>query len=672
MTSRNLLDRETSPYLLQHRGNPVHWQPWSPAILAEAQAQNRPILLSVGYAACHWCHVMAHESFENPAVARLINDHFIAVKVDREERPDIDSLYQSALALMGQQGGWPLTMFLLPDGRPFWGGTYFPPQPRYGRPSFTGVLREIIEVWTRRPARIQHNAEVLQNTLARHFRARPGTGLTPDRFDGYCHSLLEQMDPLFGGLKGAPKFPQVPLLSLLWRAYRRHHDPAYAQAVRLTLDNLCLGGLHDHLGGGFARYSTDEEWLVPHFEKMLYDTAQLIDLLTCLSSQPNSRHYAQAVELAIGWLRREMSDATGAFCASLDADSEGEEGRYYVWPYHELEEALPEPLRAVFIRSFDVSPHGNWEHKTILRFKTVPDPRDEFLLAEACRLLLLRRAERTPPARDDKCLTDWNGLVIHALAQAAFRFDRPDWLKLAERAYQAVQTHLGRDHRLFHSSCRGRVQAEAMLDDYAFMIRAALALYETTGRTDTLDQARLWLDTLNRHYWDEDGGGYFFTADDAPGLILRSKILHDAATPCGNGVMVEVLARLFLLTGEEHFRQRAERIITACGGGLDTEFPAMTSFLTGWELLNSGRQLIIVGLADDPSRAALIRAAAEADRSALVLQSLTPDQKLPPGHPAAARLAAAAGATAFLCHGPVCGLPVQDSAALSLALSSTP
>ncbi len=671
MTSRNLLDRETSPYLLQHRGNPVHWRPWSPTVLTEARGQNRPILLSVGYAACHWCHVMAHESFEDAAVARFINDHFIAVKVDREEGPDIDSLYQNALALMGQQGGWPLTMFLLPDGRPFWGGTYFPPQPRYGRPSFSEVLNEIVKVWTRNPDRIRRNADVLQQTLIRHFQAKPGDGLGPERFDDYGRALLAMIDPLFGGTKGAPKFPQVPLLSLLWRAYARSRDPAFAKAVRLTLDNLCLGGIHDHLGGGFARYSTDEEWLVPHFEKMLYDTAQLIDLLTTLSCQPDSRLYAQAVETAIDWLRREMTDATGAFCASLDADSEGEEGRYYVWSYHALEDALPPPLREVFFRYFDITPQGNWEHKTILRLKCPPDPRDDFLLTEALRLLLPHRAERTPPARDDKCLADWNGLAIHALAQAAFRFDRPDWLNLAERAYQAVQTHLGRDHRLFHSFCQGRVQAEAMLDDYAFMIRAALALYETTGRGDYLDQARLWLGALDQHYWDAKSGGYYFTADDAPGLILRGKILHDSATPCGNGVMVEVLARMFLLTGEEPFRQRAEQIIIACGGAMDRDFPAMASFLSGWELLSAGRQLIIVGLADDPSRAALLRAAAEADRSGLVLQILTPDQTLPPGHPAAARLGGT-GATAFLCQEQVCGLPVSDAAALSLALSLTP
>ncbi len=372
---QNLLSRETSPYLLQHKDNPVHWQPWGKETLAKARRQNKPVLLSIGYAACHWCHVMAHESFENDEIAAVMNDLFINIKVDREERPDIDNIYQSALALMGQQGGWPLTMFLTPDGEPFWGGTYFPPTARYGRPGFPDLLRGISEAYNSQPETIEKNVVALRDGLSKLTQPPPGNGLTIQALDETAGMALRMVDALRGGTAGAPKFPQPIFFRFLWRAYKRTKVALFRNAVTTTLDAMAQGGIYDHVGGGFARYSTDEAWLVPHFEKMLYDNALLIDLMSEVWQDTRNPIYEARIRETIDWALREMriehvEDGTFAFASALDADSEGVEGKYYVWSEAEIDSLLGTDS-SLFKQTYDVTAQGNWEGTTILnRSKT--------------------------------------------------------------------------------------------------------------------------------------------------------------------------------------------------------------------------------------------------------------------------------------------------------------
>ena len=431
---RNRLGEETSPYLLQHKDNPVHWQPWGSEALAAAKAEDKPILLSVGYAACHWCHVMERESFENEAIAALMNEHFVCIKVDREERPDLDAIYQNALALMGEQGGWPLTMFLTPDGHPFWGGTYFPPEPRWGRPGFPQVLIAIGNAYHADKDTVAKNVAALREGLRRLEQPQSGEGGAPEistgLFNRVAERLLREVDPLNGGIGTAPKFPQCGIFELLWRAWKRIRQEPYRDAVIRTLTTISQGGIYDHLGGGYARYATDARWLVPHFEKMLYDNAELISLLTLVWQETRNPLYAQRVNETIGWLEREMTGPEGGFFSSLDADSEHEEGKFYVWSEAEIDRVLGERT-ALFKQFYDVAPEGNWEGHNILNrlhHPALADAETETELARCREMLLAARAPRVRPGLDDKVLADWNGLIIAALAEAGLAFERLDWL----------------------------------------------------------------------------------------------------------------------------------------------------------------------------------------------------------------------------------------------------
>src|SRR5271169_2879243 len=420
----NRLARETSPYLLQHRNNPVDWWAWGPEALAAAKQSGKPILLSVGYAACHWCHVMAHESFEDDATARVMNELFVNIKVDREERPDIDQIYMAALHHLGEHGGWPLTMFLTPAGEPIWGGTYFPKTSRYGKPAFVDVLREIARLFREEPHKIENNRAALMEQLAASAR-KPGTvTIGVAELDNAARQLGGIIDPVNGGTGGAPKFPQTALFELLWRAGLRNGELRNFAAVEITLDHVCEGGIFDHLGGGFSRYSVDERWLTPHFEKMLYDNAQLLELLAITYQKTGKPLYRQRARETVEWLKREMTSGEGAFSASLDADSEGEEGKFYVWSYDEVMRELGVEDGEFFARQYDVTPAGNFEDHNILN-RLNPLPRSE---ADEARLSVLRakllavRATRVRPGLDDKVLADWNGLMISALANAGLIF----------------------------------------------------------------------------------------------------------------------------------------------------------------------------------------------------------------------------------------------------------
>jgi uncharacterized protein len=674
LPARNMLDRETSPYLLQHRDNPVHWQPWAPEVLNAARAMGKPILLSVGYAACHWCHVMAHESFEDDATAALMNDLFINIKVDREERPDVDSIYQSALALLGQQGGWPLTMFLTPEGEPVWGGTYFPPDQRYGRPAFSDVLRRVRQVFDTEPGTVEKNRTALTQALAqqaqpvRDQEGNPATvALDLDLVGKIAERLVQEVDLVHGGIGKAPKFPQTSIFLLLTRAWLRGGNEALRNAVTITLDRMCQGGIYDHLGGGFARYSTDEKWLVPHFEKMLYDNAQLIELLTLVWRATRNPLYAQRVRETVEWVEREMIAHGGGIASTLDADSEGEEGKFYVWTEDQIDAVLGADA-PMFKRAYDVTPDGNWEGHTILQRTAVAA--DEALLTRCRAMLLAERAKRIRPGWDDKVLADWNGMMIAALADAGAAFDQPQWIAIAERAFAFVRDTLGADGRLKHSWRNGQLNRAGLLDDHAQMARAAMMLHDVTGVARYLDDAKTWVAACERHFRDAAHGGFFLTAEDADGLIVRTRHAHDNATPSGNAVLAEVCARLWLATGAEGYRYIATDIIDAFAGELARNFFPLATLLNAFETLVRAPQIVIVGDAAAAETQALRRAAFEAPQPDRVLSQIAPDAALPVSHPAHGKGMVQGRATAYVCIGTACSLPITAPQDLASALAA--
>jgi uncharacterized protein YyaL (SSP411 family) len=669
--SENLLGRETSPYLLQHKDNPVHWQSWGPEALARAKAENKPILLSIGYAACHWCHVMAHESFEDEFTAALMNELFINIKVDREERPDLDQIYQNALQLLGEQGGWPLTMFLTPDGAPFWGGTYFPPTARFGRPGFRDLLNAVASAYHGDPEKVQKNVSAIADALKRMAEPQGGGSLPADLTRKAAERLVQEVDPHWGGIGGAPKFPQVPIFQLLWRAGKATHNETLRNAVTLTLTRMAQGGIYDHLGGGFARYSVDAEWLVPHFEKMLYDNAALLELMTTVWQDTRAPLFELRIRETVGWVLREMVAEGGGFAASLDADSEGEEGKFYAWTEAEIDAALPAELAPTFKRAYDVTAEGNWEGKTILHRNRAPDLGDaesEAKLAEARRILFEQRGGRVRPGWDDKVLADWNGLMIAALANAGAVFADPSSIEAAERAFAFVRERMSEGDRLRHSWRLGRARHPATLDDYAEMSRAALALLEATSKRSYLEQARAWVAVLDRHFWDGANGGYFFTADDTADVIQRAKNANDHATPSGNGTMVEVLARLYFLTGEDRFRTQAEAIIAAFSGAiLRSVFPFAT-LINATDFLRNATQIVLVGASADPAVEELARQVYARSLPNRLVMRIAPEDRLPQSHPASGKGLVKGKAAAYICRGQTCSLPITEPAALIKAL----
>ena len=668
MQPANLLWLETSPYLLQHAENPVHWRPWGPAALAEARALNRPILLSVGYAACHWCHVMAHESFENAETAALMNRLFVNIKVDREERPDIDHIYMSALQALGEAGGWPLTMFLTPDGSPFWGGTYFPPEPRWGRPSFAQVLEGVAETFAGDDSRIAHNTQALRQALVTLSAAQPGELPGPADLATAAAGLQRMTDPVHGGLRGAPKFPNPPIFFFLWQNDFRTVGTEGRAATHLLLERMSQGGIYDHLGGGFSRYSTDDVWLVPHFEKMLYDNAQILELLALTHADRPDALYRQRAADTVGWLVRDMTTGEiagrSAFAASEDADSEGVEGKFYVWNEGEVVGLLGLDAPP-FMAAYDVTEAGNWEGKTVLRRLTPPESSgQESRLATSRATLLAARDQRVRPGRDDKVLADWNGLTIAALVRAGLVFDRPDWLDLAGKAFDFVLSEFGReDGRIDHAWRLGRVTAVGLLEDQAMMARAALALHEAAGDPARLAQAIHILTAATEFFSDEQGGFYQTAADAADVPLNRSRHAGDNATPSGNGTIAGAMARLFHLTGDEFWRSRTVAVLRAfCGDR--TRLSAMPTLLAAADLLENAVTLVVTGPIDENTAALLNVGKKSADPRIVVLYAASAEA-LPSSHPAFGKTASGA---AYVCRAGTCSLPVSRPDALRALL----
>jgi uncharacterized protein YyaL (SSP411 family) len=663
----NRLAKATSPYLLQHQHNPVDWWQWGPDALAEAKRSNRPILLSVGYAACHWCHVMAHESFENEATARVMNELFVNIKVDREERPDIDQIYMNALHLLGEQGGWPLTMFLTPAAEPVWGGTYFPPVAKFGRPAFTDILREVSRMFRDEPDKIEQNRAALLARLADKARPQGKVTIGLKELDAAAKQVGNMFDPINGGLRGAPKFPQPFILEMLWRAGIRSGDDRFFETVEHSLDRMCEGGIYDHLGGGFSRYSVDERWLVPHFEKMLYDNALLLELLAIAWQRSGNELFRTRARETVEWLAREMTTPDGAFAASLDADSEGEEGKFYVWSENEIVELIGPEAGGFFSRFYDVSHDGNFEGHTILnRLKAPPrTPADEERLAALRAILLDARAGRVRPGLDDKVLADWNGLMIAALVNAGVIFDEPSWIAMARRAFDFIATTMTKDDRLGHSYRAGTLLFPGLASDFAAMIRAAIALHEATGDRALLEQALIWQRALDAHYTDRDTGGYYWSADDAGDLLMRPHSTADDATPNPNSVAAQNLVRLAVLSGDDKWRDRADRLMETIISASAQNLLGHVALLNALDLRLRGAEIVVTGLESD----ALVQAALKLPFIERVVMRAPTANALPVTHPARDKIAAAPNA-AFVCVGERCSLPVTNASEIAQAVAA--
>ena len=664
----NRLARESSPYLLQHKHNPVDWWPWGTEALAQAKRANKPILLSVGYAACHWCHVMAHESFEDAATARVMNDLFVNIKVDREERPDIDQIYMSALHHLGEHGGWPLTMFLTPDGEPFWGGTYFPKTSRYGKPAFVDLLREVERVFRQEPQSVEQNRSALMARLAESGRPKGRVVIAAPELDRAASQIAGMIDPVDGGMRGAPKFPQPMMLEFLWRAGRRMNDQRYFAAVELTLTRICEGGIYDHLGGGFSRYSVDERWLVPHFEKMLYDNALLLELLALAHRRSANDLFRTRARETVAWLAREMTTEGGAFSASLDADSEGEEGKFYVWSAAEIEQILGPDDAAFFAAHYDVTAEGNFEgHNILNRLNHLPRSiADEARLAPMRAKLLEARAKRVRPGLDDKILADWNGLMIAALVNAGVALDEPAWLAMAARAFLFIDATMAHGDRLGHSWREGKLLVPGLASDHAAMIRAALALHEATGEHAYLERALAWQGTLDRHYANHGNGGYFLTADDAEGLVVRPSATTDDATPNPNALAAQNLVRLAVFTGQHAWRDKADRLFDAIAASAGENLFAHLALLNALDLRLRAAEIVVAGA--DAHAGELLAAARKLPFLDRIVLRASP--ALPAAHPAQAKIKAAAESAAFVCVGDTCSLPVTRPEAIAEAVAA--
>jgi uncharacterized protein YyaL (SSP411 family) len=568
----NHLINETSPYLLQHAHNPVDWYPWGDDAFEKARRENKPVLLSIGYSACHWCHVMAHESFENDDIAQLMNENFVNIKVDREERPDLDQIYMNAVQMMTHHGGWPMTVFLTPDAVPFYGGTYFPPQDRYNMPGFPRVLIGVAEAYKERQEEIRDTGTSLITEL-RRLGETGGSDhpIEPELLDAAYTGMLRNYDTVNGGFGGAPKFPPAMALEFLLRTYTRTHNREVLQIVSHTCMKMANGGIYDQLGGGFHRYSTDSKWLVPHFEKMLYDNALLSRLYLHYFQVSEDAAARLTVEGILDYVLREMTHPGGGFYSTQDADSEGHEGKFFVWDIREIRDVLGETAASRFCDFYNITESGNFEGKNIPNVTrsledvavahriSVGDLQTS--LNESRRILFERRERRVKPDRDEKVLTAWNGLMMASFAEAGIVLNRPDYTDAARRNAEFVLSNLRENGMLLRTWKDGRAKFNAYLEDYAFLAEGLLTLFETTGEARWLKEALALADRMVEEFWDNEGGGFFFTGKSHENLIVRSKDYFDNATPSGNSVAALVLLRLATLTGRENYRNLGTAVL---------------------------------------------------------------------------------------------------------------
>ena len=603
----NRLINETSPYLLQHAHNPVDWHAWGEEAFQKARSENKPVLLSIGYSACHWCHVMEHESFENEEIAQLMNENFISIKVDREERPDLDQIYMSAVQMMTQHGGWPMTVFLTPEGVPFYGGTYFPPEDRYNMPGFPRVLLNVAHAYQKQPDEITRNAVSLLTELRRVNTTPESTeALSHDLLDAAYRGIIRNYDRLNGGFGGAPKFPPAMTLEFLLRIFHRTGSDEALQIVAHTCEQMARGGIYDQLGGGFHRYSTDAKWLVPHFEKMLYDNALLSRQYLHLFQLTHDSSARRIAEGTLDYVVREMTDAQGGFYSTQDADSEGHEGKFFVWTSEEIVAALGEEVARLFCSYYNVTAAGNFEGRNILNVtrsvaevaqaENVSLEHLQSALDRGVKKLFEIREGRIKPDRDEKILTAWNGLMLASFAEAAAILKRDDYAVVARQNARFVLENLSRDGLLLRTYKDGQAKLNGYLEDYAFFIDGLLSLFETTGEFEWFDAALTLARKMIDEFWDETDGGFFFTGKSHEELIVRSKDYFDNATPSGNSVAADVLLRLSLLTGDADYARRAVTVLRLTAGAIQRHPSAFGRVLCALDFhLSSPKEIVILG-----------------------------------------------------------------------------
>ena len=681
----NRLAGESSPYLLQHAQNPVDWYPWGDEALERARESDRPILLSIGYSACHWCHVMERESFEDPGVAEAMNEAFVSVKVDREERPDIDQVYMRAVQAMTGQGGWPLTVFLTPSGEPYYGGTYFPPVARQGMPSFRQVLDAAARAWRERPDDVRKGAADLLAALRKAHEAAPGgaKGAIPGTglLDEAVRVLTRQYDPVHGGFHGAPKFPQPVTLEVLLREHARTGEGEPLEMALHTLRRMAAGGIRDHLSGGFHRYSVDARWLVPHFEKMLYDNALLARVYLDAWLLTGAADLREVVEQTLDYLLADLRDPGGGFYAARDADSEGEEGRYYLWTPGQVLASLGDEEAGPFMRCYDVTPSGNFEGRNILwlphdidavaHAESMEPEALRSLLATARARLLELRSERVAPARDEKVLVGWNGMALRSLADAGGALGRPDWTEAAAAAADFILDEVRRDGTLLHVWTDGKARIPAFLEDYAALGNALVSLHEATLERRWLTEARWCCEEVLRRFWD-DGRGVLHDAEmrDGGGLFMRPRDPMDNATPSGNSLAAELLLRAGHVFGEARYREVAERVMARETDGMARYPTAFGRLLSAVDRAAAEPvEVAVVGPRASGETRALVRTALSVFHRNRTVVGRAPDE---PGDGIPlleGRGMVDARPTAYLCHGYVCDAPVTDAAALARGLA---
>jgi uncharacterized protein YyaL (SSP411 family) len=680
----NRLAGETSPYLLQHAHNPVDWQPWDDESLARSRDEDKPILLSIGYSACHWCHVMERESFENEEIARVMNENFVNIKVDREERPDLDQIYMNAVQMMTGHGGWPLTVFLTPDLIPFYGGTYFPPADRHNIPGFPRVLVGVAQAYHSDPEGVTQTASSILAELRRMGAARESNdALNVQLLDATARGIRRTYDPRHGGFGSAPKFPAPMSLEFLLRTYQRTGDEEFLKIVTHTCRKMAEGGMYDQLGGGFHRYSTDPRWLVPHFEKMLYDNAQLSRLYLHVWQLTKDDFFRRIAVETFEYVAREMTDESGGFYSTQDADSEGVEGKFFVWSREEIARLLGEEDAALFSAFYDVTKEGNFEGENILNVpRSIEDVARELnvsveRLREAMergrRILFESREKRVKPGRDEKMIAAWNGMMLASFAEAAAILEREDFRTVAERNAEFLLDKLRDGASLLHVYKDGRAKHHAFLDDYAHVAEGLLTLYETTGDLRYLRESLAHTDAMIEEFWDAEDGGFYYTGASGEKLIVRHKDFFDNATPSGNSVAAEVILRLSVLTEREDYRRKAVTVFRLVRDAAERYPSAFGRLLSALDFqLATPKEIVIVGDANDTATRSLTKevwsrylpnkvvAQARGDEGeAAQIVPLLRERKMIDGRP-----------TAYVCENYACLQPVNDATELAAQLEA--
>ena len=667
----NALAASNSPYLAAHKDNLVKWRIWGAEALAEARAADKPILLSIGYTGCSWCHVLNSEAFSDEAVAAKINDNFIPILADREERPDLDLIYQGAAGAMRHNGGWPLNIFLTPDAAPFWVTGYLPREDKQDIPSFTRVLGDVATLYQTDKVKVAEISATVRASLENLYNRDMATPQENMNLDMAALRIAQNYDIFFGGLNGQIKFPNALLLELMWRAFLRTGMPQFSQLIFTTLDSMLFGGVHDHIGGGFFRHSSDERWLEPVFEKMLYDNAQIIEV--CISAAQFNRNELcrQRVTETVEWLLRDMRVGDG-FAAAAGSGDEAEDSKFYTWSEAEIDAALVGTFSARFKQVYGVTRDGNFKGRNLPRRLGNPVPAneaDEALLAKQRSMLLAARDKRAKPWRDERLLADWNGLAIAAIARAGIVFEKPEWVQAAIAAFDHVSLTLGDGDRLAHVASGGVKGIGGFADDYANMARAALQLWEITGDERFLAPAKLWTKTLDTLFWNTQIGGYCYTAGDAEPLFVRPRMLFDNPTPSANGTMLTVLTRLALLTGETDYMSRASTLGATFGDEANRVMNGSGSFFGGFEYLANSLIILVVGHKGNAKTQELVRTFwGKPVPNGMVVQ-IEPGAPLPPGHPATGRGMQGGHPTAYICQSGQCSDGFTDAAILANALT---